>query len=494
MVAGSDEEGNGEPKNSKIVLRQPDANSAGRWSGILETPLRAMQLSPKQHLALRATVPFPVHFPAVGYDYLGFVSQSPEASLVERLHGSNQPLIDMLAIYEPAGVRAELERRMQVEHTMPMKLLLASAAAAEGSEEAATLFLNTMRDTDYYAVVNLHYALWATYCNCASRPPDKRKEEPPAWLAELFLAILSDHRAVTGMERTNFQEGTSFTVSSCATGNLVSALGESQCQKAVPLLVERVKRREADWNTLHALGEIGDRRAVPALIKGVKWAWFDDQLYEQAVYALGKLKARDAVPTLLQDVEYPVGINALGEIGDPRITPALREIVAAKGGIIRDGKPITPEHDAERLYAARVALTYLDTRDGVVKLAKMLDDPTLDRNQRYDIVLRLGWRPDPRAIPYLIKVIKTDSDYYIIDLAIGALAEVRSRAAVERLIECLVEERLKGHLEQLQPAEPLAKVPGTGIFLTPPEYAREKKLDECSVPESGFSERQSLSS
>jgi hypothetical protein len=66
----------------------------------------------------------------------------------------------------------------------------------------------------------------------------------------------------------------------------------------------------------------------------------------------------------------------------------------------------------------------------------MLDDPTWQRNQRYEIVLRLGMRPDARVIPHLVNVIKQEPDYYIVDLAMQALAELKYRAAVEGLIEC----------------------------------------------------------
>jgi HEAT repeat protein len=209
-----------------------------------------------------------------------------------------------------------------------------------------------------------------------------------------------------------------------------------KCRKAVPLLVDRVKERKADWHTLHALGAIGDVRAVPVLTEGVKLGYFDEQLYEQAVYALGRLKARDAVPVLLEDIEYRGVIDALGEIGDPRALPAMREIVAANGRIVRKGKPVAPERNGERLYAAKVALMQFDIKNGVLRLAEMLDDPTLARNQRYDIVLRLGRQPDPRVIPYLVKLIKIEPDYFIVDLAIGVLAELKYRAAVEGLIEC----------------------------------------------------------
>jgi HEAT repeat protein len=436
LVVGSDEDDTGEAKVVKGVMRQPDASIAGRWSGVLETPRRAMELSYEQERILRAALPFPSHFPPLSYDYSGVINQCPIASAVERLHGPNRPLIDMLAVYEPAGVCKEFEQRMRAEKIAPMKLLLASAAAAAGSEEAAMLFLEMMKETDYRTVINLHNTLWITRWNYSGGPPAWQKRELPEWLVDLYLAILSDNRFVTGLENTNWQKGTSFTISSCETANLVFALGDGKCGKVVPLLIERVKRRQADWYTLNALGEIGDARAVSVLIESVKGGYFDEQQFELAVYALGKLKARDAVPVLLDDIEYPISIETLGEIGDPRAVPALREIVAAKGGIVRKGKPVTPEHDGERLYAAKVALAHLDGENEVLHLAAMLADPTLERNHRYDVVMRLGMRPDPRAIPHLVRVIKTDSDHYIIDMAIQALSEFKYKAAVEGLIDC----------------------------------------------------------
>jgi uncharacterized repeat protein (TIGR03803 family) len=433
IVVGLDEEDTGEAKSAKIVFRQTDTSDPARWNGVLETPPRPMELSLQQATALRASLPFPEHFPALSYDYSGSVNQGPVASAVEQLEGPNRPLIDTPAIYQPARVSKEFERRMEAEKVAPMKLLLASMAASAGSEKAAIFLLDTMKETEYRAVAGLHHALRVANWNCR---PDRRKWEPPDWLVELCLAILSDHRTVTGPKGTGFRKGTSLTISSCETGHLIFALGESKCRDAVPLLVERVRRREADWDVLNALGQIGDARAAPALIEGVKQGYFGPEPYKTAVHALGKLKSRDAVPVLLEDIEYPETIDALGEIGDPRAVSALREIVAANGRIVRDGRPVAPEGDAKRFYAARLALTYLDEKDGALRLAEMLGDPGLERNQRYDVVLRLGRRSDPRTIPYLIRVIKTDSNYFTVDLAIGALAQFKRRAAVEGLIEC----------------------------------------------------------
>jgi len=456
-----DEPDTGEDRSVKIVLRQPDGSVAGRWRGTVETRPRAEYLSPDQFGALRAAVPFPDHFPPFTHDLWWPMDVSPAASDAKRLHGPNRSLFDVLALYQPAGVRAEFERRIRAGRSMPMKLLFAGVASCAGSEEAALFLLDAAQKTDYATVVSFHDVLSIAFGDATLAWSGGAERKTPEWLVKLCLAILSDNRRVTGRDKNGVPRGRSLTISSCETDDLVWALGRTRCREAVPLLVERVMMRQADWYTLTALGQIGDARAVPALIEGVKHAYFDERLYGQAVYALGQLKARDAVPVLLEDIDYPESIEALGEIGDSRALPALRAILHAKGSVVREGKRISPERDAARLYAARVASTYLEGEDGVVHLAEMLDDPNLERGQRYDVVLRLGRQPDPRVVPFLANVVKTDSDPFVIEMAIGALGATKCRAAVKALIDCFdvpFKEQNVGKGERMTPAMYRARI------------------------------------
>lgn len=440
LAAGSDKKDTGEAKRVKVVLQQPDTSIPGRWSGVLETPPRAMELPEEQLRALRAVLPFPDHFPPLSYED----SRWYTTSAVEGLHRSNEPLIDMLPIYDPAGVRKEFDRRMQAEKIPQMKLLLASIAAGVGSEEGALFFLETKKDTDYVTVLSLHEALWITYVNCTGGPSEWETAKLPDWLAELFLTIISDDRFVTGLEQGNFASGTAFTVASRGS-QLLFALGKSKYRTVVPLLLERVRRGNTGWYTLQALGDIGDQRAIPVLIElveaaGESWKRSKrrrfDRSFEQAAYALSKLKAREAVPVLVKYVENPDAIRSLERIGDPRALPVLREVVAARGKIVRDGKHVAPDLDGERLFAARFAIAHFDSDNEATLLGELLDDPSTTRHQRYNIVMRLGTLDDPKAISFLVTIVKTEADHHILDMAITGLARFKHKAAVKGLIEC----------------------------------------------------------
>ena len=92
--------------------------------------------------------------------------------------------------------------------------------------------------------------------------------------------------------------------------------------------------------------------------------------------------------------------------------------------------------EGERLFAAKVTLAHFDGKNEVSQLAKMLADQQLKKQYGREVVRRLAMCSDPRAIPCFVEIIKTDSDPYIIDMAIQALSESKHKAAVQGLIEC----------------------------------------------------------
>jgi HEAT repeat protein len=434
-VTGHRKQDNGQPKEYKVVLRQPAAHAEGQWSGVLETPARPARNRFGLPNSLAGALPMPEHFPTFTYAFTG-ISWSGQESAVKALLYSNHELVELLRIYDPAAVCKELEKRLRAEKRMPVKLFLATVAARAGSEQAALFILEAMKDTEYRTVLNVHGALEGLF-------PFPRTEVS-AWVVELSMSALNDGRLVTGLEKTNWARGASFPVGACETDGLEFALGDAKCRQAVPLFIERVKNGQAGWYTFAALGDLGDERAIPALMHFVesnaKQAKNEAEggggHFFNAAHSLSKLRAKEAVPLLLQYVEFPEIIRDLGEIGDRRAVPVLEALVVSRGMIKREGTEPDPEGDAKRFITARLALAGFDSDNGVKRLGEMLADETLDEQQRYDVVLELGRRPDPKAVPLLINVIKKEQFHYTVSMAISDLARYKYRATIEGLIEC----------------------------------------------------------
>ena len=379
-VCGSDTKDNAQAKRFKVILRKAEPG----LQGVLETPPHPGRLTAEQTAALAGALPMPEHFPAFTYAFTG-INWSGREPAVEALWYSNSELVEVLGRYDQEAVRRECEARMRAEERLPPKLLMAALAARAGSEEAALFLLETMKLTDYRTCVNVQGALRRLF--------PFNGTQPSAWVVELTMAALSDNRFVTGLEKTNWAAGTSFTVASCEARNLESALCGCKCSQAVPLLIDRLKKGLSSSYTAVMLGEMGDQRAIPCLIEMVeaagKTAKYSDgygltEEFARPACALGELKAREAVPLLLRYIEFPDIIGDLGEIGDPRVLPVLQELVSGKGKITRDGVDVYPEIEQERLFAAKVALAGFDQDKGVARLGEMLGDQSLSVQQRYD--------------------------------------------------------------------------------------------------------------
>ena len=101
LAAGRDAEGSGEPKIVKVVVTVADSGDPARWSGVLETPLRPLDVESKQH-SLTGALPFPDHFPALCYNFSPFVSMSGrETALL--VHPPQQSTPDLAGLALRAG-------------------------------------------------------------------------------------------------------------------------------------------------------------------------------------------------------------------------------------------------------------------------------------------------------------------------------------------------------------------------------------------------------
>ena len=427
-----------EPKRLTFEELNRDIPALGR-SG-REEEIRA---SIKQSLGREGARPDHIHravesLPALNYTPEPDGNGPPDETDVVGLRRANGEFLNKLRVEERSQARRELEAMMSKEKNQPMKLLLASEAAPLGSEQAALFLLESMTNTDYVTAENTQAALRFVFGHYERDPPD--------WLFLMAIAALSDERYATGLQKAGWSSDTCFTMSYLADeGGLTDALGYMKCTNAVPFLIEMVRKTNGRRGPVMALGELGDPRAIPVLIECVKQrgpavkrekGGVLDDYFLRPVIALGHLHASEAVPLLVEYIEHPEVIEALEEIGDSRVLGPLQQLVLSKGKIEKRGVNNDPELEQERLAAARISLASLSPTNRTAKLCELLTDPSFGQYQRRTVVWRLGDHPDPRAIPYLAKSIKTDTSGAVVNQSIAVLAVFKYKAAVDALIDC----------------------------------------------------------
>jgi HEAT repeat protein len=424
----------------KVVLKRPAANvRSNQWTGELQTSrhrLYEVPHEPKDGTA-RARLPFPDHFPGFTRERQYLSNGSGLESAVTLLRYSNRELSETLDLYDPAGARREVERQLAAAlDDEGFQLYLAALAARFGSQRGAFRIVHGLQSTDYYIALNAHSAL---------RMVIDDSTMPPQWSVRAAMNALADQRHVTGLEKTNFSPGTDFTISYLADehGNLTNALGDQKCETAVPLLIDMVRRTKGARGPVNALGEIGDPRAIPALMDVLREhehqvKIFSDCLLPEsftcAATALAKLKAKEARSLLLNNLCHSDIVEALERLSDPRAIPALERLVA-------DGQPkqvegSTDQSNRDAVGAARIALATLRPGDPISRYGSILADQTLGEYVRRGAVWRLGDRHDARAVPHLLRAIKSDPSGSVVNQAISVLGTFKTREAVEGLIGC----------------------------------------------------------
>lgn len=424
----------------RIVLHQTAATAAsGAWQGRINTPPVPAFGDDEMVEKLKGSLDFPEFFP--NFDTRGFWggNMSGHETDVSRLRISNGVLLEALDLFKESEVRKEFEHRFTVENDMPMKLLDASVAVGRGSQLAALCLLEMMKETDYDTIRNLH--------NTLGQIVYQHGAKQPAWLLAMVKAALSDERFLTGLEKANFDSNTRLKISYLADedGDLALTLGEVKCPEAVPYLIERVVTNKGS-KSIWALGATGDPRAIPILLDVLKrdgktakyesGAGLSPETFSRAIGALASLHATEAVPALIDYSQYPEVIEALNEIGDRRAVPVLREMVQNEGRVIRDGKELNPKEASARLIKSKIVLATLEEGDAIPRLCALLNDKSFGKYDRRDVIWKLGEQPDPRAIPFLIKLIKTDPSGSVVNQAINVLSAFKYKAAVEGLIDC----------------------------------------------------------
>ncbi len=315
-----------------------------------------------------------------------------------------------------------------------MKLLLA-AIAAERGHEGGRKFIEEMAESTDYAI---------TLSRISALRDLLRGSNPQPWVFEQAHRAANDTRQVTSVEKTNWQRGTQFNVSDLAEmENLSYGLADAKNPDSVPVLVEMARRTGGQIGPVTALGTTGDPRGIPICLELLEKEVEAIHLRttnerspsESLLRALGELKATAAVPTLLNYLHSKYVIAALGEIGDESAIAPLQRIVMTGGRVSPD--PYSWEGCfQERSFASRVALIKLHRDDPIPKWIALLQDRSLTKHQRCEVIRELSRNSDARVIPPLLILINSDPYGPVINNSLSVLSTLRYRAAVLGLIDC----------------------------------------------------------
>ncbi|KAF0245062.1 MAG: hypothetical protein FD180_1951 [Planctomycetota bacterium] len=363
-------------------------------------------------------------------------NMSADEPQVVLLWVANSELLKKAGACSASSVRAEFSRRMNQEKESPaLRLIYAEIASGAGSEEAALEILASMKSTSYETVRNTHAVLAGLLWT--------HRDASPAWVVELAMAAVADDRPFTDKDTSGWSRNIEFSVAYLAAehSGLLNALGQSKCQQAVPLLIERVKKTDASRKYVMALADLGDKRAIPVLVEHLSRLIKDlDEPFDRRdrlIWALARLGATEVVPLLIDHLEYPKSIEALELLGDARALAPIKKLIEDKGVVIRDGKPIAKYDEQERLGRAMIAAAMLEPGDRVPRLCSLLQDSTLDEFQHSHVVWCLRDTADGRAVPFLMRDIRADKDGSRLFWCVSALSAFRCKEAVDGLIECL---------------------------------------------------------
>ena len=198
-------------------------------------------------------------------------------------------------------------------------------------------------------------------------------------------------------------------------------LGATKNPAAAKLLLEALNNAKEPWvrnRIVTALGNFKDNNDVLAKVNSIAKADDSYRARASALQAIGKLKAPNALEILMDaakgdspdDFLRHAALRSMGELGDDKAVPTLREWVAV-------GKPI------ETRQAAISSLARLDKNNKEItqQIASYLTEPHAP--VRFSAIFALGTRGDASAVPALEALLKSE------DLSIEMAPTIKEQIA-----------------------------------------------------------------
>ncbi len=400
----------------RLAIEAPETH-ASCWSGYLVTPGASRGV-----IEERGREPLPTYLPRFSRGRAGWSFGFHNYYDVKR--AENQAVLKVLARYNPEEVRVAFERRARSDPDHFNRIFYASVAADLGSEEGWATLVHERQTLDYEPLIMTHQAIGSLLSN-------------PRWRSAATAELLKGLRDQRQVRLPEYFSSDEMMTVSCVVeepGEATLKFGHAGVVEAVPYLIELMHTTDARRGLVWALADIGDPRAKPVILEYLRkhadtaeyssWSGLSEP-FDTLVEAAIQLHIVEAVPVLLRFTQSPRVVEGLGKLGGPEAEQALRAIAA------------DPSTDPDRRSAALLGLAKMGDPAVGDQLLPLLSDSNVSSSERHNLIEFFTKHPDPRALPGLMHVIRSDPDGSVVHRAIAAVSRYPSLDAVEGLLSLL---------------------------------------------------------
>jgi HEAT repeat protein len=257
------------------------------------------------------------------------------------------------------------------------------------------------------------------------------RDPSKTWAIDLLINQLEkgtlERSVVESSHEGGFPEGDRNDIMHTPIDDICWDLGFMKEKKAVPVLIDLLKRRPEIEGAIFALGEIGDPKAIPILLNRLKE---DEGRRTRIITALGRLKCKEAIPIFSSML--PIAYEGPSYGSANAILEAFLEI-GDKSAIKPIEEYLTGNHLNRSKAVARRILVQLKDEDPVKSLLALLENET-DEDEIISLIYDLHRYKDHRSIEKLTDIAAHSKSAWFRDCAINALGLIGNREALMSLV------------------------------------------------------------
>jgi len=327
---------------------------------------------------------------------------------------------------DPILVREEMLKRLSPAQPMSLRLLAATVLIFKNDEDGQKFFIAQSRIHkdlgDLY--VTFDHLVWT-----AKWLPEPKVDL--SWAEDMMIEAVQDPTRINRRDamqlprNIRFDETIEIRELAAYYGHFGDHLARMHSQKALPVILSQLREDPYGLlrSTINYLGQYKDERVTPLLMELlINYRESKPKgAYSAAVVAAADMGLKSVVPILMRHLNDEDTYYGLVTLGDARVVPAI--------------KAALPRLRSYARAEAELAIIRLEGGDVLPSLLRLLK--RTDFLIRDDVVMWLEQLKDPRSVPAMTSMLCYDPHWFIRSSAIGVLAAVKNKEAIQGLINGL---------------------------------------------------------